>query len=335
MEVTILQGGMLTTVQDCGRRGHREAGVPLSGAMDPFALRVANALVGNSEGMAGLEFTLVGPELIFSADALVAVGGAECAGLASWKPVRIRAGETLTIGPCLRGACGYVAVAGGIDIPLVLGSRSTYLRGGFGGWMGRGLRAGDRLPVGSATTSLAPGAVEGVPWRIDPRVLPAYSACPVVRVVAGAQADEFGASGSFYSARWEISPQSDRMGFRLGGHHLKRSGADELLSSAVAPGTIQVPPDGAPIVLMADAQTIGGYPQIAHVIGVDLPLVAQLKPGDHVQFSLVTLAEAHRLMLAREHMFALLKQGLAEKLRPGRFAELPRSVTVQPMGHVS
>lgn len=329
MEMRIIRPGQLTTVQDLGRRGYRAAGVPLSGAMDPLALRIANSLVGNPESAAVLELTLVGPEVEFSADTLIALGGADCGGLPAWKPVAVAAGERVVLGECVRGCRGYLAVAGGIDVPLVLGSRSTYARGGFGGFQGRPLQEGDVLKIADASVgaavrtenasrtepapqSAAHGDLQVTTWRIDPRVLPAYGPAATVRVVPGAQAGEFGRA--LFEAEFRVSPQSDRMGLRLTGRNLERSSAEELLSSAVMPGTVQVPRGGQPIVLMADAQTIGGYPQAAHVIGVDLPVLAQLRTGDTVRFVEVTLEEAHRLALVRDRALAMLREGLAEKV---------------------
>jgi antagonist of KipI len=307
MEVTVIRGGMLTTVQDLGRRGHRAAGVPLGGAMDTFALRVANLLVGNPEDAAALECTLLGPELVFSADTVIALGGTDFDGLAAWQPMVVHAGERVKLGATRRGCRGYLAVAGGVDVPPVLGSRSTYLRGGFGGFQGRALRDGDVVTAPDVSRHVTDH------WRIDARILPAYSAAPTVRVVRGAQLDDFGVA--LFEAEFKILPQSDRMGIRLGGAKLARIGAVELASSAVVPGTVQVPPDGQPIILMADAQTIGGYPQAANVISVDLPLVAQLRPGDRVRFAEAPLDEALRLALVREHVLAMLHEGLTQKFR--------------------
>ena len=305
MEVNILRAGMLTTVQDIGRQGHRAAGVPLSGAMDRFALRVANLLVGNPENTPGIEFTLAGPELVFAKDVIVAVGGGDFGALRPWQPALVRSGERLKFGHARRGCRGYLAVAGGLKIPPVLGSCSTFLRGGFGGWKGRALRDGDVLKAKGSTRRF------GGKWHVDKRILPAYSAAPEVRIVSGAQADEFG--GEIFSEEFGVSSQSDRMGVRLKGAVLVRRASGEVASATVVPGTIQVPPDGQPIVLMADAQTIGGYPQIGHVISVDLPVVAQLRPGDTVRFRAVTLAEAHELLLARERALAILREGIALK----------------------
>lgn len=313
MEINVRRAGMQTTVQDLGRRGLRASGVPLSGAMDPLALRIANALVGNPDGAAALEFAFVGPTVTFSDDVLIALGGAEVESVPTWRTLPVKAGETLALGPCVRGNRGYLAIAGGIDVEPVLGSRSTYLRAGFGGFEGRALRDGDVVKTGAthARAGMTPNPGNGG-WRIDPRILPSYSEMPTVRVIRGAQATEF--ADVLLTTSFKVSPQSDRMGLRLIEGKLERSSALELLSSAVAPGTVQVPPDGQPLVLMADAQTIGGYPQVAHVIGVDLPLIAQLRPGDGLRFIEVTVAEAHRLARQREHALAVLREGLAEKI---------------------
>ncbi len=307
MEIKIIRGGMLTTVQDLGRHGVRGAGVPLGGAMDAFALRLANLLVGNAESAAALEMTLVGAEVEFSGDALVAVGGGDFDGLERWRPHVIAAGTRLKFGAAKSGCRAYLAVAGGVEVASVLRGRGTFLRAGLGGFEGRSLRDGDVLAIGRATTGRA-----GDHWRIDPRLLPAYSATPTVRVVRGEQAEEFPAD--WWRSEFKVLAQSDRMGIRLSGGKLERVVAGDLVSRAVMPGTVQVPADGQPIVLMADAQTLGGYPQLAHVITVDLPLMAQLRPGDTVRFAEVSLTEAHRLMLAREHALALLHEGLGQKL---------------------
>jgi antagonist of KipI len=308
MEVTVARGGVLTTVQDQGRLGHRSAGVPVSGAVDVFALRLANLLVGNPEDAAALECTLVGPELIFSGDTTIAVGGAEFESVPTWQPIPVRAGERIAFGRCRKGCRGYIAFAGGVEGPSVLGSRSTFLRGKFGGFDGRALREADVFKVGSWTQP-----ANSSHWHIDPRILPAYSASPTLRVTRGAHADEF--DETWLEDDYKVTPQSDRMGMRLSGRKLNRAEQPELISSAVAPGTIQVPPDGQPIVLLADAQTIGGYPKLAHVISVDLALAAQVKPGDTVGFKEVSLETAHRLWHARETTLAILRQGLAQKFR--------------------
>jgi antagonist of KipI len=299
---------MLTTVQDLGRTGSRAVGVPLSGVMDPFAVRVANLLLGNRASAAALECTLVGPELEFSSAAWIAVTGATFEGIPAWRPLLMKPGQRIRLGPARSGCRGYVAVAGGIDVPAVLGSRSTFVRARMGGFDGRALRDGDVLPV-----NVVPHRVSDH-WWIDPRILPRYSSAPTVRVVRGAHADEFGRV--LFGAEFKVMPRSDRMGVRLAGPALVRiGGSSDLISAAVAPGTIQVPPDGQPIILMADAQTIGGYPQVAHVASVDLPLIAQLRPGDRVRFEEIPLSEAQMLIQTREHILAMLHEGLTEKVQ--------------------
>jgi antagonist of KipI len=304
--VEVLRAGMFTTVQDLGRRGHRANGVPCSGAADQFALRVTNLLVGNHEDQAALEFTLVGPELKFLHDTVVALGGGEFRGLPRWRPVAMRKGAILKIGPAITGCRGYLAIAGGVEVAPVLGSRSTYVRARLGGHEGRQLTNGDSLPVPDVRRTFSDH------WRIDERIVPPYSGSAVVRVIPGAHAGQF--DDGWTDRAFKVSTQSDRMGVRLIGASLQRNVAGDMLSAAVAPGTIQVPPDGQPIVLLADAQTIGGYPQLAHVISVDLPLVAQLRPGEEVRFVPVTLADARELVAAQERAIGLLREGLAQKL---------------------
>lgn len=302
--IRVLRAGMLTTVQDLGRKGHRAAGVPIGGAADTDAARIANWLVGNHENATVLEFTLVGPELEFLTDALIAVGGADFGACPRWQPIAVTAGTRLNFGAARSGCRGYCAIAGGFQVDPVLGSASTFLRGGFGGHGGRALRDGDTLPVRRATRE-----TKGQ-WRIDERILPAYSASPTLRVVRGAQAGK--AFDELVPREFTVTPRADRMGLRLSSEPL-HSDAASLLSTAVAPGTIQLPPDGQPIVLMADAQTIGGYPQVGHVIGVDMPLAAQLRPGDRVHFSEITLEQAQKLFLARERALGILHEGLVQK----------------------
>ncbi|MBL9187401.1 MAG: 5-oxoprolinase subunit PxpB [Opitutaceae bacterium] len=307
VDIEVLRAGMFTTVQDAGRRGHRAYGVPLGGAADPLALRIANLIAGNDEQAAGLECTLVGPTLRFHRDTVIAWGGAETEALPGGRPIVVRAGETLAIGALRRGCRGYLAIGGGVSVPPVLGSRSTLVRAGLGGLEGRELRDGDGLPLGAGRQLTG-----GRAWRIDERILPRYSAAPTVRVIPGAHAADF---EGWPRREFAVSAQSDRMGVRLGGAVARRGSARELVSTPVAPGTIQVPPGGEPIVLLADAQTIGGYPQLAHVISADLPLVAQLRPGDAVRFVEVSLDEARRAAGAVERALGLLREGVARKFR--------------------
>lgn len=307
MALKVINPGMLTTVQDLGRPGHRRLGLPVGGAADAFALHLANLLVGNEPNTAGLEMTLVGAELEFQKDALVAVTGAGMDGMEMNRPRLVRAGERLKFGAAKHGCRAYLAIAGGIDVPVILGGRGTDLRSGLGGWQGRALRKDDVLPLVTPVRTVVGN------WSVDQRILPVHSAESVLRTVVGTHASEF--RGGISRGTFKVTPQSDRMGLRLSGQILQRNNQTELVSSAVSPGTVQVPPDGEPIVLLVDAQTIGGYPRIAHVIRADMSLLAQAKPGDSLQFRNVKLPEAHRLWRELERNLALLRQGLRDKFR--------------------
>jgi antagonist of KipI len=307
MEVSVIRSGMLTTVQDLGRRGHLAEGMPNGGAADPFAMRVANMLVGNPDNTPGLEITLTGPELEFSEATWVSVCGARFEGVPSWRPIHVEAGGRIKFGGRMVGCRAYLALSGGFEIEPVLDGRGTYLAAGLGGFNGRALQSGDVLR--SAPLMRVPTGH----WSIDERILPRYSAEPSVRAMPGLHLGEFG--DAIHSGRFSVAAESDRMGMRLKGPKLVRTKTGDLVSAAVAPGTVQVPPDGNPIVLLADAQTLGGYPRIAQVIAVDMPLLAQLAPGDALTFVASTLADAHALIHEREHDLGLLRQGLAEKMK--------------------
>ncbi|MCL6515459.1 biotin-dependent carboxyltransferase family protein [Alicyclobacillus sp.] len=311
----VLRPGLLTTVQDLGRVGHQRHGVIVSGAMDEVAHRVANLLVGNEDHAPTLEMTLVGPSLAFDADAVIAICGGDLSATAAgvrlplWRPIRVRAGTVVEFGGARAGCRAYLAVAGGWDVPLVLGSASTYLRAGIGGHDGRALAAGDvltwRTPGALASQWLAApegDAVAVASWSASHRVRPRYRGDIAVRVMDGPQADWFReeSRAAFFEAAFTVGSQSDRMGYRLQGPALALTAPRELLSEAVTMGTVQVPPDGNPILLMADRQTTGGYAKIGQVIRADLPLVAQLKPGDTLRFVRVSVAEAQRLLRRRE-----------------------------------
>jgi KipI family sensor histidine kinase inhibitor len=309
--------GLMTTIQDLGRPGHRAAGVPLSGAADPLALRLANLIVGNGEDAAGIECTLVGPELTFECDAVVALVGGDFSGLPGDRPVHVAAGETLAIGQARRGCRGYLAIAGGVLVAPQLGSRSTCVPAGLGGLAGAPLRDGDRIPIRTG----AP-AVRGR-WAVsaDLAGLPAPSGCELRFIPAAAEP-----SRALAQATWRTSSRSDRMGVRLEGAQIAGGRAD-LVSAAVTPGTIQLPPDGHPIVLLADAQTIGGYTIVGHVIAADLRLAAQLRPGAAVTFAPVTLDAAQAAYGKQEKAVDDLRHALAGRIAlPGRARTLGTTV---------
>ena len=298
---TTLFPGFLTTVQDLGRAGYARLGVPGSGAMDRVALMAANALVGNPPGAAGLECALLGPALQADADCLAAAAGRgielEVGGrrLPAWMAAWVRPGEMVALRATDEAAWGYLAVSGGIDVPPVMGSRSTYLRGGFGGLEGRALRAGDWLAVGQAGAPVDPYERAGL--ELAEELRPPYSDHPLIDVVLGPQAEAFSQAGleAFLEGEYALTPACDRMGYRLEGPPIARRGGADLLSEGIALGSVQVPGDGQPIVLMADRQTAGGYPKIAVVTGASLPLLAQCSPGrGRVRFRAVTVEEAQQ-----------------------------------------
>ena len=293
MTATVSRAGFLTTVQDLGRTGYRASGVSVGGALDPHALRIANLLIGNDASAAGLEVNLGKVRMRFTDDRLVAwCGGAfevqigETT-LLSGRAGLIRGGEELIIAAPDTGARGWIAISGGVDVPVVLGSRSADSRGGFGGFKGRALHDGDVLKFGAQPSRAANVAEKLRESRVATWLAPHEWANPAttydfLRIVPGAGWSLFDKSAvaTFLNQPYAMSSDSDRMGIRLEGPTLARIEEKDLLSEAVTPGTIQVPPSGQPILLLGDCQTIGGYPKIAHVITVDLPAAVQLRPGD-------------------------------------------------------
>ena len=306
----VIKPGLLTTVQDLGRYGHQASGVPVAGPMDSFSHRLANQLLGNDPNAATLEITLIGPELVCEADTTIAISGAQFEVTCDDRMVPmggsfgVRAGQRLKFGRILQGARAYLAVAGGIQTPLVLGSRATHLVSHMGGMQGRALLAGDRLPIDGNT---APRPVKKAPGLTLPT-----KGRALLRVVPGPQDHWFerDALKTIGGVSFRISPSSNRMGYRLQGPPLRRVHEAELISEPVGPGAIQVPAAGEPILLMADRQTAGGYPKIGHVITADLPLAGQLAPGDFIEFVLCTRQDAVTALIARERQilrFADLK----------------------------
>ncbi|HET6434425.1 MAG TPA: biotin-dependent carboxyltransferase family protein [Xanthomonadaceae bacterium] len=314
MSVEVLAPGLLTTVQDGGRAGWRHLGVGVAGALDPYAHALANLLVGNAPDAAALEITLAGPRLRFERAVEIALCGADidarCDGIAlpRARPLRLPAGSELALGACRMGARAYLAVAGGIAVEPVLGSRSTDLRGGFGGLAGRALRAGDVLPPGDAPCCDV-DAIEIAPWWIDDA--PAADPRDAIRVLPGA--DATAPADALYAHGWKVAAASNRQGLRLEGASLEVADGRERVSAPVAPGTVQLPPDGQPIVLLADAQTHGGYPRIGHVIRADWPRLAQLQPGDRLRFAPCTAEEAHAAWRSQQQALARLRLAIAQR----------------------
>ena len=330
MSCSILRPGLLTTIQDGGRFGFRQAGVIVSGPMDALALRVANLLVGNPGGAAGLEITLRGPHIRFEADHLIALTGADLSATLDGepvplgRPVAVTRGCELTFGAARAGCRSYLAFSGGLDVPQVLGSQSTYLRAGLGGLHGRALQASDVVPAPGPTTAgqrlhqhlLARRSGPrwaAATWFATPQLTPTPAAAPTVRALPGPEYALFAAESqrAFWQAEFTVTPNSDRMGYRLAGPPLTRLFDQEILSTAVTFGTVQVPAGGSPIVLLADHQTTGGYPRIAQVVTADLPRLAQLAPGGRVRFQEVSLSEAHYWYLQQQQALHHLQRGLA------------------------
>jgi len=311
----IIKGGLLTTVQDLGRPGRQHAGVVVGGAADSLSARLANLLAGNPEGSAVLEITLQGPVLRFLTEAVIAVTGADLnprldgREVPMGQTIPVTGGQILSFGPRKSGCRAYLAVAGGIAVPEVMGSRSTYLPAGFGGYQGRPLRAGDIL--------------EGYQVDLDPvplrriRQVPGLSGGPV-RVIPGPQHDWFvpGAMEILTSREYRVTAKSNRMGLFLNGPVLARARDDEFISDATTFGSIQVLPGGEPVILLADGQTTGGYPKIATVASIDWPLLAQAAPGDVLRFRAVEVEGAQRALAERE-------KGLLEAFAGDLTLEIP------------
>ncbi|NRS51814.1 biotin-dependent carboxyltransferase family protein [Brevibacillus sp. HB2.2] len=328
MSIEVITPGLCTTVQDTGRFGFQQVGVSVSGGMDRQAVQIANMLVGNQQTDAVLELTMRGPSLLFHKDMLIAICGGDFnvtindRSVLPNRAVWIRSGSILKFGLAKEGCRAYLAVAGGWDVPVVMGSRSTNLRGSFGGFAGRMLAAGDKLiqsPPGAFSQFLAnqlekkAGAVPfyQANWFIPSSTF-VKNGEAVVRVIQGEQFADFSEKSrrSFFEQTYQVSPQSDRMGYRLTGPALELTQSIELISAAVTIGTIQVPPNGQPIILMADRQTIGGYPKIGYVPTIDLPIVAQLRPGEKIHFQEISLRDAQKELIERESWIKAIKLGI-------------------------
>lgn len=318
MSLEVLSPGLLTTVQDSGRYGYRAAGIGSGGTLDGFSRQVANLLVGNDQDAAVLEITLNGPRLRFQRAARIALGGAEIeahAGdraLPGWRPIDLPAGSEVRLGACRSGCRAYLAIAGGIVVPTVLGSRSTDLRGGFGGFDGRALRAGDHLALADQDAMAVDSTAKIASWWIDPTPDLSFAGKTPIRVLPGH--DALAEADALTGEDFCVATTSNRQGLRLEGSALRVRDAHERISEPVAPGTVQLPPGGQPIVLLADAQTIGGYPRIGHVIAADLPRLAQLRPGDRLRFERIDAAQARALACQQRQRLARIALAIEQRL---------------------
>ncbi|WP_175638667.1 5-oxoprolinase subunit C family protein [Metabacillus schmidteae] len=339
MTIKVTQPGILTTIQDMGRKGFQQYGVAVGGVMDEVAARISNLLVGNSEDEAVIELTVIGPSLLFEQEYLISICGADLSAKVDnipvplWRPVLVKKGSRLTFGRPKNGCRSYVAVAGGLDIPIIMNSRSTYIRGKIGGINGRALKKGDQLQPkehrsleAQVLTEFLKRKEESAPfhcvnWMIPPHMRSINKKNSDIRIIKGPQFTMFSSASQdrFLAEEYKVTPQSDRMGYRLSGAKLEVTSQHNLLSEAVPMGTIQVPNDGQPIVLMSDHQTIGGYPKIGYVISVDLPGLSQIMPGEYIKFMEVSVSEAQHLLLKRERAIKEIKIGISLAIRRSQF----------------
>ncbi|MDR7240005.1 5-oxoprolinase subunit C family protein [Neobacillus drentensis] len=303
----VIKPGLLTTVQDLGRYGYQQFGISPSGAMDPYSMQLANILVGNDQGEAVLEASFLGPVLEAGSDMVIAICGGEFSTKVNgrevlmWKSFLLKKGEILSMGSYKQGARAYLAIAGGIDVPVVLKSKSTSLNGGFGGYEGRPLQKSDLLYGNPVIRK---------PWKaLHPGLIPQFNKQLTVRVILGPHQQMVTEKSikQFLSEEYIVTPQSNRMGYRLKGPKLEHKLGSDIISDPIPLGGIQVPASGQPIILLVDRQTTGGYTRIGTVISVDIPLLAQAVPDTTVSFTEVSLEEAQRLYLERQKFIKLLQ----------------------------
>ena len=328
MSITVLNPGLLTTIQDLGRCGYQKYGVIVSGAMDTYAMRLSNIVIGNEENEAVLEITMVGPVLELQKGTLFSITGADISPTIEGKavpmnrPIYLKEDCTLKFGACKSGCRSYLAVAGGFDIPIVMDSKSTYLRAQLGGVEGRALKKSDVINIGvkSTISSRIISNLMETKWEDDFVTSSWYVKyytkrnykSTVIRVFEDRQfkyiSDE--SINKFFRSEFNIDTKSDRMGYRLSGPKIELKEKLEMISGEVSMGTIQVPPDGNPIILLADKQTAGGYPKIAHVASVDIQRIVQLKPNEKISFKKITLKDAEKLFFQREKYISDIKKSI-------------------------
>lgn len=300
--IKILDAGLLSSIQDQGRYGYQRAGVSTTGAMDEFASRVANKILGNDENSAVIETTMKGISFEFLSDAVFAITGGNCDTTLNGAPIRLweaykgKKGDIIKMGICKGGLRNYIAFAGGIDVPVVMNSRTTNLKAKIGGFNGRKLMVNDEIglfPTDGPTIELK---------KFDKKYIPNFSKEIKIRVILGQQVDEFTKKGveTLFDGQYSITNESDRMGMRLLGEAIEHKNGADIISDGMTIGAVQVPGNGQPIIMMADRQTTGGYTKIGNVITVDLPVLAQAMPGTKIQFTEISVANAVDLLRKRE-----------------------------------
>lgn len=318
-QIKIINPGFLTTVQDLGRYGYQQYGVSVSGVMDQLSAKLANILVGNDEGEGLLEVTMMGPQIEFKSSILIAITGADMqpvingSSIKMNKSIIVNLGDKLSFKGLKSGCRSYIAFAGGVDVPIVMGSKSTFLRGKLGGFEGRALKTGDTLNIGQPSTSLY--LLEGK--ETNQGFCNMNNNTVELRVVLGPQDDAFTQKGleTFLSNEYHVTPNCDRMGYTLDGEKIEHKNKADIISDGISMGAIQVPSKGNPIIMMADRQTTGGYTKIGNVITSDLSKVAQAKPGDKIIFKKSSLQEAHTLIKEIENKFEQIKFELSKKVK--------------------
>ncbi|WP_048600824.1 5-oxoprolinase subunit C family protein [Rubeoparvulum massiliense] len=315
--IRITKSGLLTTIQDLGRLGYQSRGVNASGAMDTYAMKLANLLVGNNEQEAVLEMTLIGAHMVFEEERVVALTGANMSPTLNHQkvelgmPITVKVGDELRLKSASTGCRTYLAVQGGFALPDVLNSKSTSLKAKIGGFQGRPLEVGDVLLLQRSSHSTT-----HLNWKLSPWLFHYMDEeMPIIRYIQGRQYHWFTEETHqlFNQASFTISPQSDRMGYRLEGPPLQLKVQQELLTEGTAFGTIQVPPNGQPIILMADRQPTGGYPKIGNVIQVDLPKLSQLPPGRKLRFQEVSIQEAQQLLRQQDKLLRCICRAIRLK----------------------
>lgn len=332
MSLQIKKPGLLTTIQDTGRYGFQKIGVLVSGAMDVYSMRLANILVGNDENEGCLELTLFGPAIKFTEDSLIAITGGNFSPTLNghpvplMRPVAVKADSAIEFKFSQFGCRAYLAIAGGFNIKRIMKSKSTYLRAGIGGFNGRALKEDDLLSVNTPSipiqhllyslTARSKDSLATVPWYIKSIHIDDKTLYAPIRVTKGLYYDYFSeqAKASFFNTPYTITNNADRMGYRLDGAVVKPDKHLEIISEAVCLGTIQVPPQGKPIILMSDHQSVAGYPTIAQAITVDTSRIAQLKPGDQIRFQLINNEEAEHIFIAMEKYIKTIRETVTAKL---------------------
>ena len=325
MAFSIIKPGLLDTIQDMGRHGFGNWGISPGGAMDSYAAQVANLLVGNDRHEAVIEIHFPGPQILFEQNTLIAITGADFSpmvndeGIPCWQPVVVRKNTVLHFPSLIKGGRCYLSVHGGYCLKKWLNSYSTHLKAGAGGWGGMPLKKGDELPFNESSIYFAgllkdESNFEVLPWRVNAEKI--YQYPHEIGFIPGHEWGLLSDSGrkAFLENNYLIHPSSDRMGYQLSGASLFLQEHIELVSSAVSFGTVQLLPGGQMIVLMADHQTTGGYPRIAHVISAHLPKLAQLRPSDTIQFKLVDMQSAEGLLLSRQKELHILQRSCMDHL---------------------